>query len=95
MAVLPRLGIKLCYPGSTGYSGRMKVSVSLPDNDVRFLDEFAADHGLDSRSAALQRAVRLLRAMTLSDDYVAAWAEWNATDDAEVWESVVGDGVGQ
>ena len=73
----------------------MKVSVSLPDNDVRFLDEFAADHGLDSRSAALQRAVRLLRAMTLSDDYVAAWAAWNATDDAEVWESVVGDGVGQ
>lgn len=72
----------------------MKVSVSLPDNDVRFLDEFAADHGLDSRSAALQRAVRLLRAMTLSDDYAAAWAEWNAADDAELWESVVGDGVG-
>ena len=35
----------------------MKVSVSIPDEDVRFLDEYARDQGLDSRSAAVHRAV--------------------------------------
>ena len=39
----------------------MKVSVSLPSEDVKFLDVYAEEQGLESRSAALQRAVRLLR----------------------------------
>ena len=39
----------------------MKVSVSLPGDDVRFLDEYAKDRGLHSRSAAVHKAVRLLR----------------------------------
>ncbi len=71
----------------------MKVSVSLPENDIRFLDDFAAVHGLDSRSAALQRAVRLLRAMSLSEDYASAWAEWNSSSDSQLWDAVSGDGV--
>lgn len=40
----------------------MKLSVSLPDEDVRFLDDYAAAHGSGSRSAAVQKAVRLPRA---------------------------------
>ena len=76
------------------YAEAMKVSVSLPEDDIRFLDDFAADRGLDSRSAALQRAVRLLRAMSLSEDYAAAWAEWNSSADSSLWDSVVGDGLG-
>ena len=43
----------------------MKVSVSLPGDDVEFLDDYATKQGLDSRSAALQRAVRLLRVSEL------------------------------
>ena len=39
----------------------MKVSVSLPGEDVQFLDSYAKEQGLDSRSAALHRAIRLLR----------------------------------
>ena len=35
----------------------MKVSVSLPDEDVEYLDAYAQTQGLDSRSAALQKAV--------------------------------------
>ena len=71
----------------------MKVSVSLPGEDVRFLDEYAREQGLDSRSAALHRAVRLLRAAELGGAYEEAWREWTADGDAELWESTTGDGL--
>ena len=38
----------------------MKVSVSLPDEDVEFLDAYARSQGLASRSATVHKAVRLL-----------------------------------
>ncbi len=72
----------------------MKVSVSLPGVDVEFLDAYAREQGLESRSAALHRAVRLLRAAELGGTYEAAWNEWTAEGDANLWESTVGDGVG-
>lgn len=72
----------------------MKVSVSLPGEDVQFLDEYAKEQGLDSRSAALHRAVRLLRTAELAGTYEAAWDEWTARDDGTLWESTTGDGLG-
>jgi Arc/MetJ-type ribon-helix-helix transcriptional regulator len=72
----------------------MKVSVSLPGDDVEFLDEYAREQGLESRSAALHRAVRLLRTAELGGTYEAAWREWAAADEADPWESTVGDGLG-
>ncbi|MFP5298949.1 MAG: ribbon-helix-helix domain-containing protein, partial [Actinomycetota bacterium] len=39
----------------------MKVSISLPEEDVAFLDAYAETQGIPSRSAAIHRAVRLLR----------------------------------
>ena len=71
----------------------MKVSVSLPGEDVQFLDEYAKEQGLDSRSAALHRAVRLLRTNELGGTYEAAWEEWAAEDEADLWESTAGDGL--
>jgi Arc/MetJ-type ribon-helix-helix transcriptional regulator len=71
----------------------MKVSVSLPGDDVRFLDEYAREQGLDSRSAALHRAIRLLRSAELGGTYEAAWEEWAAQDDGALWDSTVGDGL--
>ena len=71
----------------------MKVSVSLPDEDIEFLDEYARSVGARSRSAVLQRAVRLLRATELGPAYAQAWQEWGAGSDSEVWESVSGDGL--
>ena len=71
----------------------MKVSVSLPGEDVQFLDEYAKEQGLDSRSAALHRAVRLLRTAELGGTYEAAWEEWAAEDDSALWESTSGDGL--
>ncbi len=71
----------------------MKVSVSLPDEDVEYLDTYATRQGLDSRSAAVHKAVRLLRASELGSAYEAAWEEWATGDDAELWSSVAGDGL--
>lgn len=71
----------------------MKVSVSLPGEDVQFLDEYAKEQGLESRSAALHRAIRLLRTAELGGTYEAAWDEWKAEGEADLWESTIGDGV--
>jgi Arc/MetJ-type ribon-helix-helix transcriptional regulator len=71
----------------------VKVSVSLPGEDVQFLDEYAKEQGLESRSAALHRAVRLLRTAELGGTYQAAWEEWAAEDDGTLWESTTGDGL--
>ncbi|MGC5629856.1 ribbon-helix-helix domain-containing protein [Georgenia sp. Z1344] len=72
----------------------MKVSVSIPDDDVRFLDEYAARAGLSSRSAALQRAVRSLRAQELRPEYAAAFDQWDASDESEAWDRATTDGLG-
>jgi len=71
----------------------VKLSVSLPDDDVEYLDAYARARGLDSRSAALRRAVRLLRASELGPAYEAAWAEWAASDDATLWDAASTDGL--
>jgi Arc/MetJ-type ribon-helix-helix transcriptional regulator len=73
----------------------VKVSVSLPAEDVRFLDDYAQVQGLDSRSAALHRAVRLLRTMELREAYQSAWDEWVAEGEAEAWEPATRDGLGE
>ena len=71
----------------------MKVSVSLPEDDVEFLDAYAQEQGIESRSAVLHKAVRLLRALELGDAYAEAWDEWGGSDDAQLWDSAVTDGL--
>ena len=71
----------------------MKLSVSLPNEDVEFLDEYARTQGYDSRSAVVHRAVRLLRSTELAEAYADAWSEWSHTGEAGVWDIAVGDGL--
>lgn len=71
----------------------MKLSVSLPDEDVALLDEYARVTGLTSRSAAVHHAVRMLRLPHLEQDYEAAWQEWDASGDDAAWDSTAADGV--
>jgi Arc/MetJ-type ribon-helix-helix transcriptional regulator len=71
----------------------MKVSVSLPEEDVEFLDQYARSIGAGSRSAVIQRAIRLMRAAELGPAYARAWEEWAAEGDAAAWDAVVGDGI--
>lgn len=71
----------------------MKLSVSLPDEDVEFLDAYAQEHAIESRSAVVHKAVRMLRASQLADAYADAWEEWSADKTAAFWDSVSGDGL--
>jgi Arc/MetJ-type ribon-helix-helix transcriptional regulator len=71
----------------------MKVSVSLPDEDVEFLDAYAQAQGLPSRSAVLHKAVRLLRGVELVPAYEDAFASWDASEDAADWDAIVSDSV--
>ncbi len=72
----------------------MKISVSLPEEDVAFLDTYAEAQGFASRSAALHRVVRLLRTAELGAAYEDAFEEWAATGEASAWEPSASDGVG-
>ena len=65
----------------------MKVSVSLPDDDVNFLDSYADRAGFASRSAVVHKAVRLLRASELGAAYEDAWTTWVASDDSTLWDA--------
>ena len=71
----------------------MKLSVSLPDEDVATLDEFARTAGLPSRSAALRHAIRLLRLPELERDYETAWDEWETSGEQAAWNTTSADGI--
>ena len=55
----------------------MKISVSLPAEDVALLDEH----------------VRLLRRVELEVDYENAWSDWESSGEAQAWESASADGI--
>ena len=71
----------------------MKLSVSLSDDDVALLDEYARTAGLKGRSAVIQHALRLLRQAELEEDYAAAWEEWESTGEQSAWDVTAGDGL--
>ena len=70
----------------------MKLSVSLPEEDVALLDDHARKSGLRSRSAALRQAIRLLPRSDLEEAYAQAWEDWNSSGERDGWEGVAGDG---
>jgi Arc/MetJ-type ribon-helix-helix transcriptional regulator len=72
----------------------MKLSVSLPDEDVAFLDDFADRAGLASRSAAVHTAIRALQASAMGESYEHAWSDWESGGDAGLWDAVSADGLG-
>lgn len=70
----------------------MKLSVSLSEQDLARLDAHVRKRGLPSRSAAVQEALRLLATADLEQSYAEAWADWEASEDAELWDRTSGDG---
>jgi Arc/MetJ-type ribon-helix-helix transcriptional regulator len=70
----------------------VKISVSLPDEDLEFLDAYAAEHKYPSRSAALRHALTLLRAGELAPAYEDAWRGWPGAE-AGAWEATAADGM--
>ncbi len=71
----------------------MKLSISLREEEVGFLDAYARSRGIKSRSGVVRAALRLLRTMELADDYAAAWTEWDDDDDTKAWDRSSGDGL--
>ena len=71
----------------------MKVSVSLPDEDLAYIDEYVGRTGAPSRSSVLHRAVALLRMSELEGAYESAWEEWQSADIRQLWDLTVGDGL--
>jgi hypothetical protein len=72
----------------------VKLSVSLSDEDVEVLDAYVEHAGLSSRSAGVQRAIGMLRHVTLEGDYAQAWAEWSEDEEGAIWDAAVADGLG-
>jgi Arc/MetJ-type ribon-helix-helix transcriptional regulator len=71
----------------------MKLSVSLPQPQIAFLDRYQEANKLGSRSEALQHALRQLQERELEEAYRLAGEEWQASEDAALWEKVSGDGL--
>lgn len=71
----------------------MKLSISLSDQDVAVLDEYARTSGLGTRSAVVQRAIQLLRHPNLEQDYAAAWEEWEDSGEQSAWDTTAADGL--
>lgn len=71
----------------------MKLSISLPEEDVVLLDEYARVSGLRSRSAAVQHAIRLLKHADLEQEYTAAWQEWESSGERAAWDATSADGL--
>ncbi|WP_214409411.1 ribbon-helix-helix domain-containing protein [Sphaerisporangium fuscum] len=71
----------------------MKLSVSLPDEDIAILDEAIERGEASSRSAAIHTAIQLLRRADLEDSYASAFAEWDESGDAALWSSTTSDGL--
>jgi predicted transcriptional regulator len=70
----------------------MKLSISLPAEDVQFLDEYAGQRDR-SRSGAVHEAIDALRTQALGDAYEQAWQQWDADGEREAWDEVSADGL--
>lgn len=71
----------------------MRIRVSLVEQDIEFLDRFAALARLGSRSAAIRQAIRALRVADSRVAYESAWEEFEPAGEPALWDSTVGDGM--
>lgn len=67
--------------------------MNLPANHVAFLDAYAEANHIESRSAVLHIALRLLRTSELGAAYEEAWQEWTESGMANDWDVASGDGL--
>lgn len=72
----------------------MKLSISLPDEDVALVDAYRRKHEIESRSAVVHRALQLLGTSSLSAEYEAAFQEWDGGEDTALWSAAIHDGIG-
>jgi len=71
----------------------VKVSTTISEYDLAFLERYANRHRLQSRAAGFHDAISALREKELEAQYEEAYQEWYESGEAEVWECVSGDGI--
>jgi len=71
----------------------MKISLSIPEEDVNYLDEKAVENHFRSRSAVVVSAIRAMRQQDLTASYVEAFDEWAASGEDSLWEVTLNDGL--
>ncbi|CCH28863.1 hypothetical protein BN6_15390 [Saccharothrix espanaensis DSM 44229] len=67
--------------------------MSLPEEDVEFVDRYLLQHRSASRSSVIHQAIALLRESGLENAYANAWDEWEADGESEMWDVTAPDGV--
>jgi Arc/MetJ-type ribon-helix-helix transcriptional regulator len=71
----------------------VKLSVSLSESDVEYIDELARARS-GNRSAAIHDLVRIARERAAVSDYARANDEWIESGESHAWDSVDADGLG-
>lgn len=69
-----------------------KLSVSLSESDVEYIDELARSRS-GNRSAAIHDLVRIARERAAVSDYAMANDEWIASGDSRAWGATAADGL--
>jgi len=64
----------------------MKLSVSVSDDEVEFIDSYLKSHQLPSRSAVFQLGIKLLRDLQLQDSYEQAFSDEERYEDPAILE---------
>ncbi|TAJ47303.1 MAG: ribbon-helix-helix protein, CopG family [Herbiconiux sp.] len=70
-----------------------KLSVSLSESDLEYIDELARARS-GNRSAAIHDLVRIARERASVSDYAMANDEWIESGESRVWEAAETDGLG-
>jgi antitoxin ParD1/3/4 len=68
-----------------------KLSISLTEDLVKFIDAYRTDQGLKARSEVIDHALRFLKQHSLEAAYEEAYSEM--AQEAALWDATVGDGL--
>lgn len=72
----------------------VKLSVSMSDGDLEYLDKIAADMK-GNRSAAIHKLLRIQRELDAEDAYAQAFDEWERSGEDAIWHSAAHDGLSE
>jgi putative addiction module CopG family antidote len=72
----------------------MKTSISLADEDMKYLDSQVSKGRYSSRSAAVTAGIKTLRERDMEEAYAHDFARWSTSGEAAVWDAAVSDGLG-